>query len=206
MPGVHNWEPIAVEEAAGLMAGLRIPWWIAGGWAIDLFLGRQTRAHGDTDVLVRRDDQLEVQGYLMDRGWDLHKTQQPGLKPWPRGEFQARPYDDIWCRRAPEESWALQIMLLDTDGGRWVFKRDPAIGGPLDDLGRRTGAGVPYMAPEIQLFYKAKPQTLAKDQSDFDSALPFLSPAAQTWLLRHLEHRFPDGHVWAAALREAMTQ
>lgn len=54
----HKWEPLSVEEVVDLMSGLQVPWWIAGGWAIDLFLGRQTRAHGDTDVLIRRDDQL----------------------------------------------------------------------------------------------------------------------------------------------------
>ncbi len=102
---VHNWEPLSVEETVDLMSGLRVPWWIAGGWAIDLFLGRQTRTHGDTDVLIRRDDQLEVQRYLAD--WDLYKTQQPGLKPWPAGDFQRRPFDDIWCRRTPESPWAL---------------------------------------------------------------------------------------------------
>ncbi len=75
----HGWEPLSVQEVAELFAGLTIVWWIAGGRAIDLFVGRETRSHGDTDVLIRRDDQIEVQSYLS--GWDLHKTQQPGLKP-----------------------------------------------------------------------------------------------------------------------------
>ena len=200
----HTWEPLSVEQAAGLMSGLRVPWWIAGGWAIDLFLGRQTREHGDTDVLIRRDDQLEVQKHLMDRGWDLHKTQQPGLEPWPPGEFQSRPCNDIWCRRTPDSPWALQLMLLDTDGGRWVFKRDPSIRGDLESLGRRTSSGIPYMAPEIQLLYKAKPEALAKDQSDFDHAVPCLTREAQSWLLRRLENRFPEGHGWITVLREVM--
>ena len=199
---IHNWEPLAVEEAVDLMSGLRIPWWIAGGWAIDLFLGHQTRTHGDTDLLIRRDDQLEVQRYLAD--WDLYKTQQPGLKPWPAGEFLKRPINDIWCRRTSESPWALQFMLLDTDGDRWVFRRDPSIRGPLDSLGRCTSTGVPYMCPEIQLLYKAKPQTLAKDQSDFDLAVPRMTREAQAWLLRQLEKRFPGGHAWIISLREEM--
>ncbi len=96
----NKWEPLPVEEVVELISDLRVPWWIPGGWAIDLFLGHQTRTHGDTDVLIRRDDQLEVQRHLA--GWDLYKTQQPGLKPWPIGEFQSRPFDDIWCRRTCE--------------------------------------------------------------------------------------------------------
>jgi hypothetical protein len=201
-PEIHNWQPLTVEEAASLLSGLRVPWWIAGGWAIDLFLGRQTREHGDTDVLVRRDDQLEVQAHLRAKDWDLHKTQQPGLKPWPAGEFQARPFYDIWCRPTPESPWALQLMLLDTDGDSWVFKRDPEIRGPLDELGARTPDGVAYMRPQIQLLYKAKRETLAKDQSDFDLAVPRLTEDARAWLLSQLQRRFPDGHEWIAAIEE----
>lgn len=199
-----KWEPLSVEAAVELMSGLCVPWWIAGGWAIDLFLGRQTRSHEDTDVLIRRDDQMEVQAYLSD--WDLHKTQQPGLRPWAPGEFLDRPVDDIWCRRTPDSPWSLQLMLLDTDGDLWVFKRDPEIRGPLASLGRRTEAGVPYLSPEIQLLYKARPQPLEKDQSDFELAMPCLSRSTRTWLLRCLEKRFPNGHAWITRLREYTAQ
>ena len=33
------------------------PWFIAGGWAIDLFLGRKTREHADVDFALSRLDQ-----------------------------------------------------------------------------------------------------------------------------------------------------
>ena len=202
MGDVHRWHPLPADEVAALLSGLTVPWWIAGGLAIDLFVGRETRSHGDTDVLVRRDDQLVVQTYLSD--WDLNKTQQPGLKPWPPGEFQARPFDDIWCRRTPDSPWSLQLMLLDTDGDRWVFKRDPSLGGPLARIGRRTPAGVPYLAPEIQLLYKAKAETLDKDRADFDVAVPLLDARARRWLTRCLERRFPEGHAWIDALAASL--
>jgi hypothetical protein len=202
----HKWNPLSVDEVTELLSPVRFPWWIAGGWAIDLFLGRQTRPHADTDVLVRRDDQIELQEHLVDRGWDLYKTQQPGLKPWPRGEFQSRPVNDIWCRRAPHLPWALQIMLLDTEGDEWIFKRDPTIRGPLAGIGRRTPSGVPYLCPHIQMLYKAKQKTLEKDQSDFDLAVPQMTSEEKAWLLRHLEKRFPHGHTWIRSLRELMAQ
>jgi hypothetical protein len=94
----HSWKPMSVDDAVDLMSGLRLPWWVAGGWAIDLFLGRQTRPHGDIDLLVRREDQFAVQAYLADKGLLLYKTQQAGLTPWLPGEFQNRPFDDIRCR------------------------------------------------------------------------------------------------------------
>ena len=196
----HRWEPLSVEEIVEVFSGLTVPWWIAGGLAIDLFVGRRTRPHGDTDVLIRRDDQLEVQSYLS--GWDLYKTQQPGLKPWPAGEFQAHPVDDIWCRRTEDSAWQLQLMLLDTDADQWVLKRDPTLRGPIDSLGRRTASGIPYLAPEIQLLYKAHSKTLEKDEADFQVAVPLMEDSACTWLLECLEKRFPDGHTWIEELKK----
>lgn len=200
----HKWEPLSIHEVAELLSGLSVPWWIAGGYAIDLFVGRETRLHGDMDVLIRRDDQLEVQRYLS--GWDLHKTQQPGLKPWPIGEFQDRPFDDIWCRRKEDSPWQFQLMLLDTDGDQWVFKRDPTIRGSIDSLGRRSSTGVLYMAPEIQLLYKAKSEMLEKDKVDFQIAVPLMGESACTWLLECLEKRFPGGHTWINQLKKRQVQ
>lgn len=198
------WAPLCVGEVAEALGGLSVPWWIAGGQAIDLFVGRETRAHGDTDVVIRRDDQLEVQRYLWD--WDLYKTQQPGLRPWLAGEFQARPFDDIWCRRRKDSPWELQLMLLDTDGDQWVFKRDPTIRGASDRLGRRTSTGVPFLAPEIQLLYKAKAVTIEKDEADFQTAVPLMEESACRWLLARLEMRFPDGHAWIDELGKRQRQ
>jgi hypothetical protein len=146
---IHDWQPLPVDEVAELLSELKVPWWIAGGCAIDLFVGRQTRSHGDTDVLIRREDQLEVQAYLSE--WDLHKANYPGPVPWREGEYLRGRFDDIWCRPHPKAPRRLQLMLLDTDGESWVFKRDRSIRGRLSDIGRRSPAGVPYLAPEVQL-------------------------------------------------------
>jgi len=48
-----NWDPLPVDELAGIFHQIPIPWWIAGGVALDLFVGRTTRPHDDIDVLAR---------------------------------------------------------------------------------------------------------------------------------------------------------
>ena len=45
-----------IEAFARIMAGFPQPWYVAGGWAIDLFGGRVTRAHEDLEVAVCRRD------------------------------------------------------------------------------------------------------------------------------------------------------
>src|SRR5689334_4909817 len=42
--------------AIATMSGLGVWWAFAGGWAIDLWLGEQTREHHDVEVAVRRVD------------------------------------------------------------------------------------------------------------------------------------------------------
>lgn len=64
---IENWQPLTVDETIRAMKGTTVPWWIAGGWAIDLFLGRRTRQHADTEGLVLRRDQQRVQEHL--QGW-----------------------------------------------------------------------------------------------------------------------------------------
>jgi len=189
-----------VNEVAELLSALTVPWWIAGGWAIDLFVGHQTRFHQDTDVLIRRDDQLIIQHYLS--GWDLHKTNQPGLKPWPKGEFLTLGVNQVWCRVDEDSPWCLELMLLETENDDWVYRRNPKIRAPLFRVGSSTASGIPYLAPEIQLLYKARRVTLAKDQQDFDISIPRITEEARKWLLSCLEMQFPDGHEWVTALRK----
>ena len=42
---------------------------VAGGWVIDLFIGRETRSHQDIEIAIPRKEQLQLQTYLHD--WNL---------------------------------------------------------------------------------------------------------------------------------------
>ena len=74
------WEPAGLPEVASIFGRGQAPWWIAGGYAIDLAVGRAVRGHADIDVLVLRRDQLMVQRVLA--GWQCQAADPPG-KPAP---------------------------------------------------------------------------------------------------------------------------
>jgi hypothetical protein len=85
---LRAWDALAPEEVASVFAGVAAPWWLAGGWAVELAVGRAFRSHADTDVLVLRPSVPLVQAHLA--GWDLHAADPPGtLRPWPPGEVLA---------------------------------------------------------------------------------------------------------------------
>jgi hypothetical protein len=62
------WEPAQPPEAAAIFAAMPCQWWIAGGFAIELAIGRPVRDHADIDVLVLRPDHLRIQQAL--HGWE----------------------------------------------------------------------------------------------------------------------------------------
>jgi hypothetical protein len=190
------WQPLTPKDVAAIFAALDAPWWIAGGWAIDAFLGRQSREHGDIDVAVLRRDQLAAQDVLA--GWDLQAADPPGkLRPWREGEILPESVHDIWCRPDKDAAWGLQLMLDEADGDQWEYRRNPAISKPLSSLIREYD-GIPYLAVEVQLLYKAA-HLNPKNELDFEACLPLLDDFQRTWLALTLRIAHP-GHPWTERL------
>ena len=62
------------ERVASVMEPLGVWWAIAGGWAIDRWLGRVTRDHHDVEIAIQRHDQAAVHRELgAARGHVLHR-------------------------------------------------------------------------------------------------------------------------------------
>lgn len=59
----------ALASAADALDSAGLEHWFFGGWAVDLWAGRETRAHEDIDVLVRRTDEALVDAALTAAGW-----------------------------------------------------------------------------------------------------------------------------------------
>ena len=186
------------SEVTDLLRGVAFPWWIAGGWAIDLYLGLQTRSHADLDVLILREDQSAMQQAL--RGWDLHAAEPPGsLRRWRTGEILPAEVHDIWCRHTSSSPWSLQIMIDDARDGIWTYRRDARIQRPVDELDGNACAGDPrVLAPEIQLLQKSK-SPREKDEADFLAMHAVLGPSQRDWLYRSLALTSPT-HPWLARL------
>jgi hypothetical protein len=186
------------SDAAGLFRTWCKPWWIAGGWAIDLFLGRVTRAHEDLDVAVLRRDQLALRAFLP--AWDMHIGWGDGVTdptPW-SGTGPIDPSAPaIWCRAEASAEWAFEALLTDAVAEDCVF-RDGLVKMPLSAIGRVSGDGISYLRPEIVLLFKAK-HNGSKDQEDLANTITHLSIEDRAWLRQSLEMVHP-GHPWIGML------
>lgn len=192
---LEPWVPLDPVEVRQVMTGYDQPWWIAGGWALDMFLGRKTRDHVDVDVGVLRSDEQALQAQM--RGWELYLAD-GALSPWVAGAPVPADTCDVWCRPEGSTSWALQFMLNPGTDERWDCRRSPMVTMPMAQAVRRTGDGLPYLAPECQLLMKAK-GLRPKDQVDFDVVLPALDEDQKQWLRSAMERIHPD-HAWIERL------
>src|SRR4051794_7734546 len=61
-----DWQAWRPEEAAQRLEALDVPWCVAGGWSIDLFVGFQRREHEDLEIAVPDDAFPQVHARLDD--------------------------------------------------------------------------------------------------------------------------------------------
>lgn len=109
--------------------------WVAGGWSLGLFQGRETGRHEDTDVLIFRRDQLLLCDVFS--GWEIYRTHAPGLSRWTGQPYlQATP--SVWLRNDRDSPWSLEIMFLDDADSRQILAQSSR-SAPRQICARRTG-------------------------------------------------------------------
>jgi hypothetical protein len=129
----NTWKPLSVAQAVQLFANAPFVWGLAGGYAVEQFVGAPIRAHGDLDVIMFRDEQHLVQGWLKD--WRLYAADPPGtLRPWLTNEYLPYGIHDIWGHRIGMSAWQLQIMLAEAERDEWFSRRNHRIRGRRSEL------------------------------------------------------------------------
>jgi hypothetical protein len=187
-----------VESVATLLTRFAKPWYIAGGWALDLFLGHLTREHHDIDVAVFREDQSELRKFLA--GWRFQKVvkrKRLGREAWDRREWLSLPVHEVHAS-SPAKDMELEILLNESSGEHWVFRRNPKVTLARSSLGRLAHARVPYLTPEVVLLYKADHPSEV-DEADFAIVGRALNSNQRRWLADALRVCYP-GHRWLSAL------
>ncbi len=192
-----KWEPLTPQQVAERMRDLDIPWWIAGGWALDLFAGRQTRAHADIEVSVFRADEAKLRRQLV--GWEFFVADAGTLTPLSDQKALPEAAHELWAREKGHDAWQLEILVEERDGDRWVYRRDPRIGAHVRDLGRFSNDGIPYIRPDVQLLYKSK-SSRGVDESDLIALLPRLDAYQRATLSAWISAGDPT-HRWLARLK-----
>ncbi|WP_232697497.1 nucleotidyltransferase domain-containing protein [Brevibacillus daliensis] len=169
------------------------PWAIAGGWSIDLFLGKTTRKHDDIEIIVFRNGQKNIQEYLS--GWSFMKVVKGNLETWKKDERLYLPIHETYAERLNEK---IEILLNESEGKNWIYRRDTRIHRELSKTILRTKSGIPYLSPEITLLFKSK-GTRLKDEMDFENTYSELGFEQSEWLRDSLKVVYGE-HPWIQKL------
>jgi len=188
----RHWNP---SQVARLLTDVSAPWYVAAGWALDLFRGEQTRPHGDLEIAVPAGcfDEIRAcfEGYVFDTvsSGRLWRDAAP--------EVVAATHQ-TWLRDPRTDDYLVDVFREPHDGDTWICRHDETIRLPYDAVIRHSAHGIPYLAPEFVLLFKSK-HVRPKDRADFAATLPHLD-SGQRATLAELLARVRPGHEWLGRL------
>lgn len=78
-PDTIRWDPWTPSDLAPHLRGIGKPWYVVGGWALDLWQRKQTRDHEDLEFCILRDDFEAFQRRLL--AYPLYAAIQGRLTP-----------------------------------------------------------------------------------------------------------------------------
>ena len=216
-------EPMT-KELKAFMAEANFPWAVCGGYALDLFLDKDTRTHGDIDLCVFEQDRPAVLDYMLSRAWTVYEFRGQGKVRPLDGMAASEPGRNLMCLKegcqlvkfypCKEEgelyhqflhtglaSFNYLEFLFDTaDDGFFVFDREKGLTRALPKA-ILTRDGIPYLAPEIALLHKASNADNPDYLFDFVQTYPELSDDQKVWFTNSMNLLYPGGHPWKTLWR-----
>lgn len=209
-----------VAEANALLQGQEFSYAICGGFALDLFLGYETRTHGDIDILAFWEDRETIITYMQSKGYNVYEMLGGGkVHRIMDIKMQEKLRKNIFCCTEDCEL----VRLYDTDEQdvywldfqhtglsklnyveflfnerteeKFVYVRDERVRRRMANTILETD-GVPYLAPELCLLFKSTDIEREGYQQDFELTVGKLSAEQRAWFENAMELLYPEGHKW----------
>lgn len=209
-----------VTETNALLKNGGFEYAVCGGFAIELFLDKSIRKHGDIDISAFWHDRDKIILYMRSLDFDIyepcgnrichHITDVSNQVKAKRNLFCIKPDSNFavffpqdekdMCRiefdgNGQTKSDFVEIIFNDTNGGNFLYARNNEISLPLDKAIMNRN-GIPYLAPELVLLYKSTDIEREGYQADYDAAMQKMNTGQKNWLKKALQKMYPSGHEW----------
>lgn len=217
-----------IDECISFMKGADFPFFICGGFALELFLDKRIRPHSDIDVCVLSKNKKETVEYMQNKHWNLYE---------PIGDSLLRPILNtdreqisrlrfFFCIKpncsfininptSKNNIYKFEILneeQLSFDFIEVIFnecQNENFICYPDKNVVRKFDKAVlynndiPYIAPEILLFFKSNSAYSSRTdyQIDFNEVAPHLPRESRVWLINALAKVYDQGHPWIDSLK-----
>lgn len=206
-----------ITQVKELLANTPVRWAVCGGYALELFLGRDLRRHGDIDICVFEQDRDALCRHMLQAGWAVYEFRGQGLlRPiYPatasepgRNLMCVKPGCDLVSFYPGDDTGLLYYQfyhkgIVELNYLELLFNREQDgcfVSGLHGSVKRELEKavlfrdGVPYLAPEVALLFKASQMENEAYKSDFQAVFPCLNDEQRQWFLANFEILFPGEH------------
>jgi len=173
-----------ITQGNELFKNCGFPYYICGGFALEMFAGKSMRSHSDLDISIFHENKRDVVALLQNNGWNVYKRVfEPGSIGGltPIADANDDKLDNIWTLWAIKPGSHLipklrdgetdlydfeiladaqtnfnfiEIVLDHKEGNNFVCGKSKNVVRELDKA-ILYNDGVPYMSPELVLFLKS---------------------------------------------------
>lgn len=216
-----------ILECHSFLKDFKYVYAVCGGYALEMFANEKKRIHSDIDITLFNEDRKNIIAYMLHKGWNvyepLHTAGSLRLITDPNDEgILNRLY--IWAIKPgctfinidprPDEDAAFRYEILNEEqlhfdfidiifnaqqDGAFVCDENKNIMRKLDKAILHRG-DIPYLAPEIILFFISNPAYIESDyhreknNADWKFIPPFLPKESLRWLTDAIKAAYPDGN------------
>lgn len=208
-----------LTELKALLSDAPFCFSVCGGFALELFMQKETRPHGDVDLCALESQRTSIQQFMLSKGWELYEFRGQGKVRPLNASTPGQPGRNLMCVKpgcdlvefypCEEEGLLyhqffhkgitslhyLEFLFSDSKDNCLIFSSSPLIRRELSSAFLHRD-GISYLAPEIALLYKALQPELPQSAADYASAFPLLSPEQKRWFVQSLAQLYPGGHPW----------
>ncbi len=203
-----------------------------GGYALEMYLNREIRTHSDIDIIVFEKDKKSVVEFIIKKGWNVYlRADMKLIKTINSDDKRLKDSLTVWAIKpncsfikldpvdGEENTFTYKILsdiqlnfdfidlFFNKEQDReFICNQDKHITRDLD-LSIMYNNQIPYLSPEIKLFFDSKPRYMeldyfkTKNRTDFESTAPYLPKENRDWLIGALVKEYPDGHKWIEKLK-----
>ena len=115
------------------------------------------------------------------------------LPVWNQDECLELPVHEIHCFNETAEPQSLEVLLNETDGDEWLYRRNVKVTKPLSKFYLTSNLGIKFLRPEVVLLYKSK-RPRWKDEQDFEAVVNYLNVESKEWLKNTLIVCYSEHH------------
>lgn len=213
-----------IRQANELLRNQGFEYAFCGGWAIDLFIGKETRKHGDIDIFAYWTERDTIIEYMQSLGFQVYEMLGGGKAHYITDiHDQIKSKRNIFCFTQDCELVHLsetaergiysvdfkhigqtklnfmEFLFNKKEERDLLYARSHDVRLALSDA-FLVRDGLPYLAPEMCLLYKSTDIDREGYQSDFDNAMLHMNQRQIHWLEDALAMLYPEGHRWRDCL------